>query len=404
MGAGPGIALDNGTRSVMEAGFGHDFSSVRVHADTGAAAHARTVNARAFTVGQDVFFAPGQYEPHSAIGRRLLAHELAHVTQRRDGWLQRTAYESCSSTRQPELRAAVDRADEQLGRARTALVAQSSSRRVRLALQLAFRDDSLQTKATAWQMLGTVRSGLSGATIECENEDEATYGLTCGGDRQAMVWTAFGYGIGHIHVCTGANEWGSLGDVQRTHLIIHEAMHRFGDVADRGYYAWQSDCTDTRNTMGLDTSQLLDNADSYACLVRHLLSATESELATRVDDRAGRTLILTQSPEGEIDITKGRRATETTFAIGIHRSSELTVLPGGFEVRWMIADDADNRYQMYGLGGPTHQYGTEAVVYIPSGTRALLRDSGIRHATVLCRVLIPHEGSRLFRLPVGFRY
>jgi hypothetical protein len=65
----------------MEPRFGQDFSRVRVHADATAAESARSVHALAYTVGQHIVFAPGQYDPHSPRSRRLLAHELAHTVQ-----------------------------------------------------------------------------------------------------------------------------------------------------------------------------------------------------------------------------------------------------------------------------------------------------------------------------------
>jgi hypothetical protein len=65
----------------MEPRFGHDFSGVRVHTDAKSAESARAVNAMAYTVGQDVVFASGQYVPQAGAGRWLLAHELAHVIQ-----------------------------------------------------------------------------------------------------------------------------------------------------------------------------------------------------------------------------------------------------------------------------------------------------------------------------------
>jgi hypothetical protein len=76
-----GRGLDAGTRALMEARFGHDFSRVRVHDDRSAAAAARSVQARAFAAGSDIVFGTGQYAPGTAEGRRLLAHELAHVVQ-----------------------------------------------------------------------------------------------------------------------------------------------------------------------------------------------------------------------------------------------------------------------------------------------------------------------------------
>lgn len=78
-----GQPLDAATRAFMEARLGHDFSRVRVHADARAGESARAVNALGYTVGEHVVFAAGRYEPHTASGRKLLAHELAHVTQQR---------------------------------------------------------------------------------------------------------------------------------------------------------------------------------------------------------------------------------------------------------------------------------------------------------------------------------
>jgi hypothetical protein len=68
-------------RHSLESRFGHDFSRVRIHTDPEAAASARALHARAYTVGHDIVFAAGAYRPHSAAGRWLLAHELAHVVQ-----------------------------------------------------------------------------------------------------------------------------------------------------------------------------------------------------------------------------------------------------------------------------------------------------------------------------------
>jgi hypothetical protein len=79
----PGRPLDRGVLNMMEPHFGRDFSDVRVHTDAQAAASAKAVDALAYTVGNDVVFAEGRMAPHSASGRELLAHELAHVTQDR---------------------------------------------------------------------------------------------------------------------------------------------------------------------------------------------------------------------------------------------------------------------------------------------------------------------------------
>lgn len=65
----------------MEVRLGHDFSFVRVHTGVTASESARELNARAYTVGRDIVFGSGQFEPETTEGRRLVAHELVHVIQ-----------------------------------------------------------------------------------------------------------------------------------------------------------------------------------------------------------------------------------------------------------------------------------------------------------------------------------
>ena len=78
---GGGQPLPNSARAFFEPRFGHDFRHVRVHADSNASDVAKSLNARAFTLGKDVVFGSGGYQPQSKEGKRLLAHELTHVVQ-----------------------------------------------------------------------------------------------------------------------------------------------------------------------------------------------------------------------------------------------------------------------------------------------------------------------------------
>jgi Domain of unknown function (DUF4157) len=80
-----GHPLDRTTRAFFEPRFGHDFSPMRIHADARAAESARAVEARAYTVGRHVVFGAGQYALATPAGRRLMAHELAHVVQQDRG-------------------------------------------------------------------------------------------------------------------------------------------------------------------------------------------------------------------------------------------------------------------------------------------------------------------------------
>ncbi len=78
---GGGSRLGADVRGAMETGFGASFGDVRIHTGSSADALNRSLNARAFTIGGDVFFAGGEYQPQSEAGQRLLAHELAHTVQ-----------------------------------------------------------------------------------------------------------------------------------------------------------------------------------------------------------------------------------------------------------------------------------------------------------------------------------
>jgi hypothetical protein len=85
VGKGGGSSLDNDTRTDMESRFGTSFGDVRVHTDGAAHDSAKSVNAQAYTVGSDIVFQSGKYDPGSDAGKHMLAHELTHVVQQRSG-------------------------------------------------------------------------------------------------------------------------------------------------------------------------------------------------------------------------------------------------------------------------------------------------------------------------------
>ena len=78
---GNGSMLDRSTQSFMSSRFGTDFSQVKVHTGGEAAELSSKLNAKAFTVGSDIYFNQGQYAPETISGKELLAHELTHVVQ-----------------------------------------------------------------------------------------------------------------------------------------------------------------------------------------------------------------------------------------------------------------------------------------------------------------------------------
>ncbi len=85
VGKGGGAPLDPTVQTEMSQLLGADFSNVRVHTDAKASASAETVQARAYTVGNEIVFGQGVYQPDSHQGKHTIAHELTHVIQQSHG-------------------------------------------------------------------------------------------------------------------------------------------------------------------------------------------------------------------------------------------------------------------------------------------------------------------------------
>jgi hypothetical protein len=128
-----GRALDVATRTRMESHFGHDFSRVRIHADARAAESTRAVDALAYTFGRDVVFRDGPPATGTTAGRKLLAHELAHVVQQ--------GGHASSSAAPREVGHANDVAEREADAAAESLVSAGRAPAVRLSTspRLAFR-------------------------------------------------------------------------------------------------------------------------------------------------------------------------------------------------------------------------------------------------------------------------
>ena len=78
---GGGRPMPQGLLNMMENGFGQDFGHVRIHTDAEAADMSSSISAKAFTLGNDIYFNRGQFNPETTEGQRLVAHELTHVVQ-----------------------------------------------------------------------------------------------------------------------------------------------------------------------------------------------------------------------------------------------------------------------------------------------------------------------------------
>lgn len=95
---GAGEPLDAQTRAYFEQRMDADFSDVRIHTDSAADLACKQINAHAFTFGRHIVFANGQYQPGTAQGKQLLAHELAHVLQQATSVSRQISREAASSS------------------------------------------------------------------------------------------------------------------------------------------------------------------------------------------------------------------------------------------------------------------------------------------------------------------
>ena len=82
---GHGRSLTESEQRFFKSHIGHDFAGVHIHTGPAADAAAKSVNARAFTLGNNIVFGNGEYQPETNSGKQLMAHELAHVVQQSQG-------------------------------------------------------------------------------------------------------------------------------------------------------------------------------------------------------------------------------------------------------------------------------------------------------------------------------
>ncbi len=254
---GGGHPLPESTRAFMEPRFGHDFSQVRVHTDTKAAEAARVVNARAFTVGQDIIFGAGQYQPWTDSGKRLLAHELTHLGQQENGHIVRRNSETCGPCRsdwETIVDPDHDRALNMLDTAISKLASYDGTNPtdVKDALEKRFKASSSAFATWINLNLRYLRLLAPLAGYQCQKSD-------CGRCNvpNRYGWSAWCVPFTDIRVCDPV--YFGMSDRRRSMGLIHEWVHKYGCNFDFGYCSG-SDCPG-------GTTRSLFNADPWAKLV-----------------------------------------------------------------------------------------------------------------------------------------
>ncbi len=264
----------------MEARLGHDFSRVRVHTGGEAAAAARALRARAYTVGDQVAFAPGEYERGGTRTRELVAHELVHVLQQRAGGGRAAGPEhereasalAGGNGAGPCTVAAAERGSVQRAPAESAAPATDfvecepalqSDLAAKHPVALQNVSAAIASLAPGWTHMapaakaafarwfdpagtgdvddafvrdvranfGRIHAYMRSLTFDCKPDSGSLCGSSkkwCVGGR--LMWTCFG----NLHVCTDA--YRATGDEPfKIETMIHESVHNALHVTDRAY-------------------------------------------------------------------------------------------------------------------------------------------------------------------------
>jgi hypothetical protein len=272
----PGQPLDAATRAFFEPRLGIDLGHVSVHIDALAAQSARAVDALAYTVDRQIVFGAGQYAPETAQGKKLLAHELAHVQQQAGGarsggtaMLQRQCtapacapaqappaaggWSQCCADKIPQLNQDLADAVSWVDEAVHDLAnADSLPRHTKGALGRYLTADPAQVRSTILPALRTMLTELQGGPANfrcctqhwCSHHGKGGSGIT--------AWSTH-----PISLCD--KEYFSDSDLNRVATLIHETGHHAGLGGDT--YAWEWPFP------GLSVNQSLQNADSFAAFV-----------------------------------------------------------------------------------------------------------------------------------------
>lgn len=387
----PGRPLNDGTRSFMESQFGYDFGSVRVHTDAKAAASAQAVNALAYTVGSDVILGAGAPAQETSAGQKLLAHELTHVVQQSNGsgpqQLQRWSLTNCNQTQSVPVEKAFAQSSDDLSKA-VSILAPPTTTFVKNAMYLAFRDDSEATANKLRKDIGKLQQNITNTNVTCQPSTHPD----CGTD--------FGYHqAGKIYLCMPTFLGPDHGPIQQANTLTHEAVHKYLDVRDTGYFTKNCEETEARGTVedknsgtaGDNPIHRFNNADAYSCFVHFLVrrsvaSVEESAWAYRghfeLEAKEKRIYTITETPSRDDGAIRMKGAPPNS----------------GFKYRWRLFS-AGQELPLAAMNNsranPSVFNDDVTVVYVPTEARQRLAEMKATKANMVIEIQVfkPDEKS-----------
>ena len=385
-----GRPLGDGTRSFMESQFGYDFGSVRVHTDAKAAESARAVNALAYTVGSDIVLGAGAPAPETGAGKKLLAHELTHVVQQSVGSgphaLQRWTLSNCNQSQSPAVERAFAQSIDDLSKAES-ILAPPTTRFVRNAMYLAFRDDSEATAIKLRKDIGKLKQKITTTRVTCQPSTHPD----CGTD--------FGYHqAGEIYLCMPTFLAPDHGPIQQANTLTHEAVHKYLDVRDTGYFT-KEDCEETpareggepkdSGTAGDNPTDRFNNADAYACFLHFLVRRSVANVEASADAYRGRF---------ELEAKEKRIYTVTGTASREDGAFRMTGAPpnSGFKYRWRLfsaGEELPLAAMNKSRANPSVFNDDVTVVYVPQEARVRLGEKKATKANMVVEIQVfkPNE-------------
>ena len=290
--AEPGHPLDAEFRSRLEPRLGADLGAVRVHTSSMATASAAAVGAQAYTVGEDVVFAAGEYAPSTSRGERLLVHELAHVLQSRAAGAavvrRQPAHTEttltvpanvCDANQTRTIVPAVATAQQWLRAADTRLttymgaMAAPGSQPTGLSLTRHFAASDATTVRYVQNRIRIIADRL-----RTDPGAPSPLNVQCHGSSDGNCAGAGAYVLGNLLVFCPS--FFSQGQTWQIEAMIHEIAHSLPPasgplhITDRAY---QSD----RLYGSLSPGEALTNAESYALLVQELATGPVGGTAAR---------------------------------------------------------------------------------------------------------------------------
>ncbi|MDC8005369.1 DUF4157 domain-containing protein [Aureisphaera galaxeae] len=426
---GSGSMMDRGTRSFMESRFGSDFSGVRIHTGSEAIQMSKSLHAQAFTVGNDIYFNQGKYNPSSASGKHLLAHELTHTIQQKGAQsIQRIPTESGIEDDRYDYSTHcgwIDWSHASPGVARRLIQeVQAASDRIG-AGDPAPQAVAAPAMQSSVPVIGTVLSSVTphfNVTRQLSSSEVNRVAL--------RAWQMQSLGFESLQQWTQSIGSSSFSEEDLTSNIIAFYMAVNGHTRsgiEQICDVWSNERSLTHfetynfRRWGSFTPPTLPSGGSWpfnsitpAPLDGSMMSVPEATFETTTSSGryslGGIHLIMqgglhiVSSSGNTVDIS----STSTDIADAPEFSISPLTITNDLQFRWIIKDSSDRRYLMWGTSGSVKHFGNHPQAFIQHRTRDLLRRRGITRATILCRAIAgrgnPGGVQRLFEKDVNFTW